>query len=232
MPAAFAGLLAIGLLSSAARAQELTITVQEGTGTVQTFTDSGSLSGTGLAAGALTVNTADYHITFLGSTASENGGTSLVNSSTTTITETGATGTAGLLTITVSETLFTGPSSSTTVTSSIGGSVSTDAHSDASVSFNSVVNGTNLATQSFSSMPVGSYNNTITPTVTSLPSTYSMGEVIQVQLNTHNDALNYASSTQLTNTAAVPEPSSMAIAGLGALGFIGYGLRRRKALGA
>jgi len=30
----------------------------------------------------------------------------------------------------------------------------------------------------------------------------------------------------------VPEPSSMAIAGFGALGMIGYGLRRRKALGA
>jgi len=31
---------------------------------------------------------------------------------------------------------------------------------------------------------------------------------------------------------AVPEPSTMAIAGIGALGMIGYGLRRRKALGA
>jgi len=31
---------------------------------------------------------------------------------------------------------------------------------------------------------------------------------------------------------SVPEPSTMAIAGLGALGLIGYGLRRRKALGA
>jgi hypothetical protein len=30
----------------------------------------------------------------------------------------------------------------------------------------------------------------------------------------------------------VPEPSTMAIAGIGALGLIGYGLRRRKALGA
>jgi len=29
-----------------------------------------------------------------------------------------------------------------------------------------------------------------------------------------------------------PEPSTMALAGLGALGLIGYGLRRRKALGA
>ena len=30
----------------------------------------------------------------------------------------------------------------------------------------------------------------------------------------------------------VPEPSTLAIAGLGALGLIGYGLRRRKAAGA
>jgi hypothetical protein len=39
--------------------------------------------------------------------------------------------------------------------------------------------------------------------------------------------------TALAATAvAVPEPSTMAIAGLGAIGFIGYGLRRRKAKGA
>jgi hypothetical protein len=31
---------------------------------------------------------------------------------------------------------------------------------------------------------------------------------------------------------SVPEPTTLAIAGLGALGMIGYGLRRRKALGA
>jgi hypothetical protein len=40
-------------------------------------------------------------------------------------------------------------------------------------------------------------------------------------------------TTQATAVAtATPEPSTMAIAGLGALGMIGYGLRRRKALGA
>jgi hypothetical protein len=37
---------------------------------------------------------------------------------------------------------------------------------------------------------------------------------------------------QRFSQSAVPEPSTMALAGLGALGFIGYGLRRRKASGA
>ena len=36
----------------------------------------------------------------------------------------------------------------------------------------------------------------------------------------------------IATATAVPEPSTMAIAGLGALGMIGYGLRRRKAMGA
>jgi len=35
-----------------------------------------------------------------------------------------------------------------------------------------------------------------------------------------------------TSSVLAPEPSSLAVAGLGALGMIGYGLRRRKALGA
>jgi len=41
-----------------------------------------------------------------------------------------------------------------------------------------------------------------------------------------------ASDSGNTTATVVPEPSTMAIAGLGALGMIGYGLRRRKALGA
>jgi hypothetical protein len=44
---------------------------------------------------------------------------------------------------------------------------------------------------------------------------------------------SYGSDVQTqSGTISSPEPSSMAIAGLGALGMIGYGLRRRKAKGA
>jgi MYXO-CTERM domain-containing protein len=39
-------------------------------------------------------------------------------------------------------------------------------------------------------------------------------------------------SGSITAASSTPEPSSMAIAGLGALGMFGYGLRRRKASGA
>ncbi len=66
--------------------------------------------------------------------------------------------------------------------------------------------------------------------------------VISFQDTTNENLTQMAASGALLNTSysgsvsatavAVPEPSTMAIAGLGALGMIGYGLRRRKALGA
>ncbi len=43
---------------------------------------------------------------------------------------------------------------------------------------------------------------------------------------------SFTASGSNSFSGSVPEPSSLAIAGLGALGMIGYGLRRRKALGA
>jgi len=45
-------------------------------------------------------------------------------------------------------------------------------------------------------------------------------------------ATTMQSAGTISATVIVPEPSTFAIAGLGALGMIGYGLRRRKALGA
>jgi len=57
---------------------------------------------------------------------------------------------------------------------------------------------------------------------------FSLGEILNITIG----AGDSAQITITTTATAVPEPSSMAIAGLGALGLIGYGLRRRKALGA
>jgi len=45
-------------------------------------------------------------------------------------------------------------------------------------------------------------------------------------------AANGRVPANLVTITAIPEPSSMALAGLGAMGLVGYGLRRRKVLGA
>jgi PEP-CTERM motif len=47
-----------------------------------------------------------------------------------------------------------------------------------------------------------------------------------------NGAISDSASFSVPPTLLTPEPSTIALAGVGALGFIGYGLRRRKASGA
>jgi len=64
--------------------------------------------------------------------------------------------------------------------------------------------------------------------IPSLSSLFSMTSVVSLSLS-NSAVVNFTTDLVLSS---VPEPSSMAIAGLGALGMIGYGLRRRKALGA
>jgi len=59
--------------------------------------------------------------------------------------------------------------------------------------------------------------------------TYTLSQQIMLTgLNSGAEGFNYGG----TSSVASPEPSSLAIVGIGALGMIGYGLRRRKALGA
>jgi len=68
--------------------------------------------------------------------------------------------------------------------------------------------------------------------------TFNFANLINITLGTLADqpltTTSFAGTISASgvNITSVPEPSSFAIAGLGALGMIGYGLRRRKAQGA
>ncbi len=64
-----------------------------------------------------------------------------------------------------------------------------------------------------------------------LVSSAYVGKDIGITNNGSTDVTGFSVLYQ-NFSEVVPEPSSLAIAGLGALGLIGYGLRRRKALGA
>jgi hypothetical protein len=60
--------------------------------------------------------------------------------------------------------------------------------------------------------------------------TFSITQVLAIKLGAGDNVTLTFNDTCIP--AAVPEPSTMVLAGLGSLGLIGYGLRRRKALGA
>jgi len=235
-PTAFAlALLAIGLLGTSAHA-DLTVTVSEDGATSGsnffTTTVSGTPNSSGITAGTLSVTTNDYQINVVSGTEIQNT-LSEVLSSTTSITRTSSSGTHTLL-ITITGTGFTAPVTPPNITgnSQIGGSIVQTASND-TLNYQSFVNSTGFGVQSpaIGGQSNSSYNNTNPPfTITSLSSGFSLTETIGLDLTAKNDQINYSSSTTLNQV--VPEPSSMAIAGLGALGMIGYGLRRRKAKGA
>jgi PEP-CTERM motif len=60
--------------------------------------------------------------------------------------------------------------------------------------------------------------------------TYSLTDEVAITFAA-STATQTVSFDQSLNNSVAPEPSTMALAGLGALGFIGYGLRRRRATG-
>jgi len=62
------------------------------------------------------------------------------------------------------------------------------------------------------------------PPVTHLTGPYSITEFFQITIS----PLSFVSFSPTTTVVAIPEPSSMAIAALGMLGMIGYGVRRRR----
>jgi PEP-CTERM motif len=79
------------------------------------------------------------------------------------------------------------------------------------------------------------FNSTIHNSTYSSGTTYAAGTVIQVNggpaqnTSANQNLITWGSSSGIIQSAT-PEPSSLAIAGLGALAFAGYGFRRRKAM--
>jgi len=119
------------------------------------------------------------------------------------------------------------------VNSHIGGSV-VGSNAGNALTFQSYVDpnngqnttlGTTPGTQTLG-VTTGSFSNDAYATIDTLGSPYSITEELVLTLGASGGELNFSSNTTLT---PLPEPSAMAIAGLGALCMIGYGLRRRKA---
>jgi PEP-CTERM motif len=242
-PIVLAAFVAMGLLDTSAHA-DLTIAVQENAGPVQFYTVTGSpasdlLLGSGLGTPTMPpsgiITTADYTIKVLGGEADQNS-TSQLLSSTTSITYTGTSSSSptNFLTITITGTLYTSPTAPPNVSASsqIGGSVTQGSSGDTLAFTSSVIPATFVSPFTPQTPSItksnSSYNDTQTQTITSLPTPYTIVETLVIGLDTLNDKIGYQSSTTLTSIA--PEPSTLVLAGLGGLGVVGYGLRRRKAL--
>jgi hypothetical protein len=125
--------------------------------------------------------------------------------------------------ILVSANNFAAPTHAFNVLSSVNGTGTPN-----SFSFTSYVNNSNtLDAKSGSHSGSQGLNSSMLFSANLNVKKYSMTEDFHV-------VLGKGESFKLTNSATTvpnPEPSSMAIAGIGALGLIGYGLRRRKSLG-
>ena len=89
--------------------------------------------------------------------------------------------------------------------------------------------GTPVVTSGSLPLNVSPSPNVLATTLALNSGTYSLSQSITVTDASSTAPFNVTGTSTVN---AVPEPSSMAIAGIGALSMIGYGLRRRKALGA
>jgi len=193
-------------------------------------------SGTGFQSVNYTNTLGGFNIAAL-ATSSNTPGTPTVaflTGSTVTIQNTNAS--TATLWVSLGDTTFTAPTGLVNVNSHIGGSVTIIGAGNL-MAFQSYVNSDNSqnGTTGVTGGPQNpvitgpaSYTSDLVTSISALGSPYSITETFKITLSA-GSLINFGSNTTLTS---VPEPSSMAIAGLGALGMIGYGLRRRKARGA
>jgi hypothetical protein len=231
-------LFAIGLLGKPVRA-DLTITVQENSGPITTVVSVPG-SPTSDLFDAENATTAHYSITLLGGESNQfasNGVlTSELLSSTTSVQRLAGSG-AFTLHIVITGTGYTAPTAPPMIStdSQVSGTI-TQTSSTNTLNYESFVAGVGLGVQS-PAITAKQYDSNNPGTLSSLSAPFTIKETIDITLNGQGDALNFTTNTTLKQTiehtqAVTPEPSTMALAGLGALGLIGYSLRRRKALGA
>jgi len=109
-----------------------------------------------------------------------------------------------------------GPSAGGTVPNNTGGAVADRTADGDTVGFN------------FLTTPIPAGGNSAILVITTNAKNYNRLGTLGVIDATTSSNLTF----QPVQPPTAPEPSTLAIAGLGALGMIGYGLRRRKALGA
>jgi hypothetical protein len=234
--ALLAGVLAIGLLSPLARA-DLVITVQEDSSTPVVLLDIVGSPTSDLSGGA-SATLPDYKVTVQGGESDQNDDTlSELLSSATSITRTTG-GASHVLHISIVGTGYTMPTTPPNVggVNSIGGTTLTLATpSTDSLSFQGTVTGASPPAFTPPLTPVinavgGWVGVSQSAVITTLSSPFNILQTLTLTLNGNGDKINYSASTDLTSLTA-PEPSSLVLAGLGGLGLLGYGLRRRKAQG-
>jgi hypothetical protein len=205
---------------------DLIVTVQEDSGSTQTFSAAGSPSSPGgVFGGTFQASTPDYTITFLGGQEIQAAPNSELLSSVTSIQETGS-GTHTLY-ITVTGTGFSSPVTPppVAIASHIGGTLNVGSETTP-VTFQSIVPGASLPLQT-PTVTGGSYNSNASGLTSNLSAPFSIEETINVTLTNTGDVFNFSSSTDLTPTPA-PAGIVLALSGLPFLA-IGTWVRRRKA---
>jgi hypothetical protein len=242
----FAAIVALAGTASAAPTYQWQYSVDGGAFTTLTLSDpDNNTASVSLFSGKLTIGI---------STNSNNPGTALgaelFNATTDVVNSTGATHT---VVVKVSENGYTAPSTPSMLTAAVGPvTVRRDSLADptsASGSFtaSASVSGTNTLFGSTTSTNV--YSDSGSTGVGGAPKSLSNATLTNGAFVAHGTPFSMTVSNSIVlgkntsthieidadfspNPQAVPEPSTLVVAGIGALGMIGFGLRRRKALGA
>jgi hypothetical protein len=223
--------IVLGLLGSSARA-DLILQAGLNGGPLTTLADvTGSPTTPGGVTGSVASATVgSYTITTYSGSETQTSSLTQLLSSTLRIVNTGTS--SGTLNLVITGTAFTSPTGTVRVSSSLGGSAgpisgtsdtvtyTTQVPAGTSIGTASATLGTTSGTEAYTAVP------TLNTTVGGLTAPYSLAQLVNISLTGSGDTAQFTATTNLT---AIPEPSTMALACLGALGFIGYSLRRRKA---